>query len=84
MPECSSLGGFPGKVRTHPEGPSTHHLRFLVPKTVLSMVFGTRDLKYWVLGPYADSFGKALILRPPAKSSMRAIAVSMLKLVIRV
>ena len=31
-----------------PEGPSTqYYLRFLVPK----MVFGTRVLQYWVLGP---------------------------------
>ena len=35
----------------YPEGPSTQYLRFLVPKTILLMVFGTRDLKYWVLGP---------------------------------
>ena len=33
------------------EGPSTQYLRFLVPKTILFMVSGTRDLKYWVLGP---------------------------------
>ena len=31
--------------------PSTQYLRLLVPKTITSMVFGTRDLKYWVLGP---------------------------------
>ena len=35
----------------YPEGPSTQYLRFLVPKTIPSMVFGTRILKYWVLGP---------------------------------
>ena len=33
------------------ESPSTQYLRFLVPKTILSMVFGTRGLTYWVLGP---------------------------------
>ena len=41
------------QYRTHyfPEGPSTQYLRTLVPKTIPSMVFGTRVLKYWVLGP---------------------------------
>ena len=34
-----------------PEGPSTQYLRTLVPKTIPLMVFGTRVLKYWVLGP---------------------------------
>ena len=34
-----------------PEGPSTQYLRTLVLKTIPLMVFGTRDLKYWVLGP---------------------------------
>ena len=34
-----------------PEGPSTQYLRTLVPKTIALMVFGTRVLKYWVLGP---------------------------------
>ena len=35
----------------YPEGPSTQYSRTLVPKTMKGMVFGTRDLKYWVLGP---------------------------------
>ena len=35
----------------YPEGPSTQHIRTLVPKTVKGMVFGTRVLEYWVLGP---------------------------------
>ena len=26
-------------------------LRLLIPKTTKGVVFGTRDLKYWVLGP---------------------------------
>ena len=34
-----------------PEGPSIQYLRLLVSKTILFMAFGTRDLKYWVLGP---------------------------------
>ena len=34
-----------------PEGPSTQHFRFLVQKTMrgMGMVFGTRDLRYWML-----------------------------------
>ena len=35
---------------TFPEGPSTQYSRTLVPKTIPLMVFGTRVLKYWVLG----------------------------------
>ena len=34
-----------------PEGPSTQYLRTLVPKAIKGRVFGTRVLKYWVLGP---------------------------------
>ena len=34
-----------------PLGPSTQYLRTLVPKTLMGMVFGTRVLKCWVLGP---------------------------------
>ena len=34
-----------------PEGPSTQYLRTLVPKTIPLVVFGTRVLKYWLLGP---------------------------------
>ena len=34
-----------------PEGPSTQYLRILVPKAIKGMVFGTRVLKCWVLGP---------------------------------
>ena len=33
------------------EGPSTQYLRTLVPKATEGMFFGTRVLKYWVLGP---------------------------------
>ena len=38
---------------TDPEGPSpsTQYLRLLVPTAIPFMVFGTRVLKYWVLGP---------------------------------
>ena len=45
-----------------PEGPSTQYLRSLVPKTILLMVFGTRVLKYWVLGPS----GSDILLLGPA------------------
>ena len=34
-----------------PQGPSTHYLRFLVPKTIVLLVFGTRELTHWVLEP---------------------------------
>ena len=33
------------------EDPSTQDLRFLVPNTIQGMVFGTRSLRYYVLGP---------------------------------
>ena len=39
------------KLREKPEGPSTQSLGSLVPDTIKSMVVGTRNLKYWVLGP---------------------------------
>ena len=39
-----------------PEGPSTQYLRSLVPNTIKSMVFGTRNLKYWLLGPSGMRF----------------------------
>ena len=34
-----------------PEGPSTQYLRTLVPKAIPLMVFGTRVVEYWVIGP---------------------------------
>ena len=37
--------------KARPEGRSIQYLRLLVPKTIPSTVFGTRVLKYWVLGP---------------------------------
>ena len=42
-----STCGFPKK----PERPSIPYLRLLVPKTIPLMVFGTRVLDFWVLGP---------------------------------
>ena len=48
-------------------GPSTQYLRFLVPKTILLMVFGTRVLKYWVLGrPEVCILPHSIFLSPPA------------------
>ena len=46
------------------KGPSTKYLRFLVPKTILLMVFGTRVLKYWVLGPSGLIRGTPFRARP--------------------
>ena len=40
-----------------PGGLSTQSFRTLVPKTILLMAFGTRVLKYWVLGPSGSQFG---------------------------
>ena len=41
-----------GIVRqSYQEGSSTQHLRSLVPKAIKGMVFGTKDVKNWVLGP---------------------------------
>ena len=34
-----------------PKGPSTQYFGTSVPKTINRMVFGTRNRKYWVLGP---------------------------------
>ena len=36
---------------SHPESPSTQYSRFLFPKPIPTMVSGTRDPKYWVVGP---------------------------------
>ena len=36
----------------YPEAPSTQSLRLLGSKNHTPRVFGTRDLKYWVLGPF--------------------------------
>ena len=43
---------------TTPEGSTTQYLRSLVPKTILLMVFGTRVLKYWVLGRSGYPFSR--------------------------
>ena len=37
--------------QTYPEGTSTQYLRPLIPNTIKGMVFGTKVLKYFVLGP---------------------------------
>ena len=51
MPERNELRSKVLKGISYPEGPSTQYLRTLVPKTIPLMVFGTKGLKYWVLGP---------------------------------
>ena len=59
-----------------PEGPSTKYLRTLVPKACLCMVFGTRDLKCWVLGPSGQerqAACNALGQLPKAPSTIIAI-----------
>ena len=45
-----------------PEGPSTKYLRTLVPRTIPLMAFGTRVLKYWVLGPSGMAIWKHVTL----------------------
>ena len=40
-----------------PEGPSTQYSRTLAPKTIPLMVFGTRVLQHWVLGPSGIGLG---------------------------
>ena len=40
-----------------PEGPSTQYSRPLLPNTIKSMVFGTRNLKHLVFGPLGDLGG---------------------------
>ena len=46
-----SIGGPRCQSLQFPEGPSSQYLRSLVSKTIPLMVFGTGNLKYWVLGP---------------------------------
>ena len=40
-----------------PKGPCTAHLRTLVPKTILGIVFGTRVLEWAVHGPFGMILG---------------------------
>ena len=49
-PCCCSVLLQGGRV-IFPEGPSTHYSRTPVPNSIKGIVFGTRDLMYWVLGP---------------------------------
>ena len=48
------------------EGPSTQYLRFLAPKTLPCMVFGTKIRKYWVLGPSRLNEDCWKLWEPPA------------------
>ena len=36
------------------EGPSTQDLETLVPTATQGIIFGTRDLQYWVVGPSGE------------------------------
>ena len=45
------LFALPAGTQSLPEGPCNQYMRLPVPKTMPSMVFGTRVLEYWVLGP---------------------------------
>ena len=63
----------------NPEGPSTQHLRSLVPKAINSMVFGTRVLKYWVLGPSRESNISAWSITSSAPSSVKSPRLKTLK-----
>ena len=55
-------------LKTHPEGPSTQYLRFLVPKSFKGVVFGTRKLEYWVLDysgtPMSENVPNCAQLKP--------------------
>ena len=42
----------------YPEGPSTQYLKTLIPTAIKGMVFGTRVLKHWVLGPSGVGHGR--------------------------
>ena len=46
------------------------YMRCLIPKTIPSMIFGIRNLKYWVLGPFV--VGRRVILASfPQSFSLR-------------
>ena len=34
------------------KSPSIQYSKFLIPIAIVSMVFGTRNLNYWMLGPF--------------------------------
>ena len=61
------------ELKGSPHGPSTQYLRFLAPKTIPLMGFGTSDLKYWVLGPSGCGMSLKLSGREEAKESGRRI-----------
>ena len=48
------LGDHEISTVANPGRPSTQYLRTLVLETILSMAFGTRVRKYWVLGPSGE------------------------------
>ena len=64
------------EVSSYREGPSTQHLRPLDPKTIEGVVFGTRSLKYWILGPSGldASLSKEATNGPGVGRSLRSFA----------
>ena len=61
---------------SYPEGPSTQHLRTLVPKAITGMVFGIRVLKYLVLGPSGSTTlvaKESQLVRPGGREKSIAI-----------
>ena len=52
---CADPKSKPSTRPTEVHGPSTQHLRTLVPKTIKGIVFGSRNLEYWVIGPSGTS-----------------------------
>ena len=67
-----------------PEGPGTQCLRFVVPKTILQMVFGTREHGY--LNPLGSSEGQSwktstyiFVLATLSKKSPTSVGARMIK-----
>ena len=65
LPNATHLddAAHPKIVVSCPEGPSTQYLRTLVPQAIKAMVFGTRVLKDWVLGPFGMLIDSKLFQR---------------------
>ena len=57
MEPCLHLDAPPSCEDPAP-GPSTQYLRILVIRTIRVWVFGTMDLKYWVLGPFGEGYSE--------------------------
>ena len=70
-PFSRTPGQYPVHLISIPEGPSTQYLWTLVPNTIKGMVFGTRDLKHWVLGPSGYGTSHRGILRGQRKCQLQ-------------